>query len=435
LAQGPCSSWVQVPTLNPGLEQNGFIDADAGDGPVFALLRSTDTAGSGAIPTYHMLGRDGSGWTDLGEPDQNSGPGIPVWHAVAVAPDGSIWVGGHMQPEPFATAEPAVSMYDPGSGIWSTPENIHLMAQTGDPFGDRGGTISAMDIAPDGTLFAVGNGTGFGGTGNDGSVPLFLVHDGSGWTEIADPNFDWPGGGVGAGISLNDVIALSSDDVWAVGRHPAGDGVGAGGLLMHWDGSSLSLVVDPRVGNTLFIDRELGGIDAAGPDDIWVVGDGSAAGGPTATLAHYDGSTWSLAASPYPSVDALDHVVIAQDGSIWSTGVFADSLEAYFDGSGWSLQAFAPEPQVRVQAMVRDGDGVLWAFGDINFADSYAQALDCASSSCPADFNDDGTLDFFDVLEFLSLFTAQSPAADINADGEFDFFDVLGFLDLFAAGC
>ncbi|RMH11944.1 MAG: hypothetical protein D6695_08030, partial [Planctomycetota bacterium] len=46
-----------------------------------------------------------------------------------------------------------------------------------------------------------------------------------------------------------------------------------------------------------------------------------------------------------------------------------------------------------------------------------------------------GTLDFFDVLGFLSLFTAQDPAADITDDGEFNFFDVLGFLDLFSAGC
>ncbi|HHN78643.1 MAG TPA: hypothetical protein ENK11_08240 [Phycisphaerales bacterium] len=434
VAQGPCGSWEQVATPNPGLERNGFIDADADGGPVFALLRSTDQPGSAAPATYHMLRRDTGGWTDLGEPDRNAGPGIPVWLASAAAPDGRVWVGGKMQPDPFALSEPAVSVLDPDTGVWSTPENIPLMAQTGDPFADRGGTITAMDAAPDGTLFAVGNATGFGGAG-DVTVPMFLMNDGGGWIEVADPAFDWPGGGVGAGIAMNDVLALAPDDVWAVGRHPAGDGIGAGGLLIHWDGSSLSLVEDPRVGGVLFIDRELGGIDATGPDDIWAVGDGSAAGGPTVTLAHFDGSDWTLAPSPYPTVDALDHVVMASDGSTWTTGVFADAQEAYMDGSGWTLQPFAPVPQTRIQAMARDADGVLWAFGDVAPADSYAQSLDCTSPHCPADLNGDGVLDLNDIQAFVDGFLTQDPIADLNGDGVLDLTDVNLFVTAFLNGC
>lgn len=58
-----------------------------------------------------------------------------------------------------------------------------------------------------------------------------------------------------------------------------------------------------------------------------------------------------------------------------------------------------------------------------------------AEDPCPADFNDDGTLDFFDVQNFLGAFASQNDAADINDDGSFDFFDVQTFLGLFAAGC
>ncbi len=54
---------------------------------------------------------------------------------------------------------------------------------------------------------------------------------------------------------------------------------------------------------------------------------------------------------------------------------------------------------------------------------------------CVADFNDDGTLDFFDVQNFLAAFAAHTATADINDDGTFDFFDVQNFLALFAAGC
>ncbi|MCL4220101.1 MAG: S8 family serine peptidase [Phycisphaerales bacterium] len=54
---------------------------------------------------------------------------------------------------------------------------------------------------------------------------------------------------------------------------------------------------------------------------------------------------------------------------------------------------------------------------------------------CPADFNNDNTLDFFDVQAFLAAFSAQQPAADFNHDSAFNFFDVQAFLQAFANGC
>ncbi len=56
-------------------------------------------------------------------------------------------------------------------------------------------------------------------------------------------------------------------------------------------------------------------------------------------------------------------------------------------------------------------------------------------ASCPADFNGDGLLDFFDLAAFLSAFSAQDPSADFNNDGMFDFFDVSMYLNLFSSGC
>ena len=47
-----------------------------------------------------------------------------------------------------------------------------------------------------------------------------------------------------------------------------------------------------------------------------------------------------------------------------------------------------------------------------------------------------GTLDFSDVLAFLSAFSAGDPAADLAAPtGVFDFSDVIAFLGAFGAGC
>jgi len=57
------------------------------------------------------------------------------------------------------------------------------------------------------------------------------------------------------------------------------------------------------------------------------------------------------------------------------------------------------------------------------------------AASCPADINNDGTLNFFDVSAFLSAFAANDPIADINNDAQFNFFDVSDFLSDFATGC
>lgn len=57
------------------------------------------------------------------------------------------------------------------------------------------------------------------------------------------------------------------------------------------------------------------------------------------------------------------------------------------------------------------------------------------ASTCEADRNSDGMLNFFDVLDFLSDFTAFDPSADINGDSQFNFFDVQLYLAAFAVGC
>ncbi|MDX2148340.1 MAG: M12 family metallo-peptidase [Planctomycetota bacterium] len=55
--------------------------------------------------------------------------------------------------------------------------------------------------------------------------------------------------------------------------------------------------------------------------------------------------------------------------------------------------------------------------------------------NCPADFNDDGQVDFFDYLDFASAYSNEEPSADFNADGQVDFFDYLDFAAAFDTPC
>ena len=54
---------------------------------------------------------------------------------------------------------------------------------------------------------------------------------------------------------------------------------------------------------------------------------------------------------------------------------------------------------------------------------------------CPADFNMDRTVDFFDYLDFVQAFADEDPSADVNDDGQVDFFDYLDFVAAFGMGC
>ena len=54
---------------------------------------------------------------------------------------------------------------------------------------------------------------------------------------------------------------------------------------------------------------------------------------------------------------------------------------------------------------------------------------------CAADLNDDGSLDFFDLQQFLNWYVAGDLRADLAQDGVLDFFDLQAFLNAYAGGC
>ncbi len=54
---------------------------------------------------------------------------------------------------------------------------------------------------------------------------------------------------------------------------------------------------------------------------------------------------------------------------------------------------------------------------------------------CTADFNNDGSLNFFDISAFITAFESRDPTTDLNADGRWNYFDISTFLTLFTQGC
>ncbi|MEM9374165.1 MAG: GC-type dockerin domain-anchored protein [Planctomycetota bacterium] len=64
-----------------------------------------------------------------------------------------------------------------------------------------------------------------------------------------------------------------------------------------------------------------------------------------------------------------------------------------------------------------------------------AFSLILGDAPCVADFDMNGTLNFFDVSAFIAAFVAMDPAADIDGNGIWNFFDVSDYIGLFQAGC
>ncbi len=85
-----------------------------------------------------------------------------------------------------------------------------------------------------------------------------------------------------------------------------------------------------------------------------------------------------------------------------------------------------PQAQITIQ----------WANGDVNvFPVVLPGRYAIRALACPADLTLDGTLNFFDISEFLTLFADGHPQGDVTGDGAYNFFDISGFLQAYADGC
>jgi hypothetical protein len=132
-----------------------------------------------------------------------------------------------------------------------------------------------------------------------------------------------------------------------------------------------------------------------------------------------------------PNADSMPVEVSNDDGATWTQLELVSENLNRWERRAFNLADFVtPTDAIRVRFRARDASD-----GSIVEAGVDDLAIEIRGCPCaPADLNCDGTLDFFDVQEFLELFAAHDPAADLNNDGAFNFFDVQEYLELFANG-
>jgi IgA peptidase M64 len=149
-------------------------------------------------------------------------------------------------------------------------------------------------------------------------------------------------------------------------------------------------------------------------------------GTPDGSVIDRDGNVWVTPMQP------LNHNLLVywylddvfQIGLFGQNSVDIASLGLDDQSHELRVEVIDETPWVRKQ-LIRD-----------NFmTESRIYTIEASSSVCVADLNGDGSLNFLDVSQYLTLFGQQDPIADMNDDGSWNFLDVSGFLGLYSAGC
>jgi FG-GAP-like repeat len=194
--------------------------------------------------------------------------------------------------------------------------------------------------------------------------------DGTAWSVVTSPNVGRKDN------SLTDVVALGSDDIWAVGYSHGTNRVSPATLAEHWDGASWVVVTTMDASNRPNL---LVSVAGAASNDVWAVGSYDTRQGVRQTLAeHFDGTEWTISPTPNTgALSALTAVAVASADSVWAIGYALvddayQTLVEHWDGTDWTVM---PSPTASGNnVLVRMGltsDSDLWAVGyaEMPFAD------------------------------------------------------------------
>lgn len=113
------------------------------------------------------------------------------------------------------------------------------------------------------------------------------------------------------------------------------------------------------------------------------------------------------------------------DGNGFGTMMWPIPHDAALDGLTWYMQWVVTDPNA--------AGGV--AYTPVAEITTFCTMTGVCVSFCPADMNNDGVLNFFDISAFLQAFNAGDLSADFSNDGVFNFFDISAFLVEFSQGC
>jgi hypothetical protein len=348
---GSTCVWTDIPSPDTGAPHNAFYGVTALSANNVWAVGAYDVFGTGG-PKQLIAHWNGMSWNQIATP---SLPSSDLRAISAVGPS-DIWAVGGKGGEALiehwnGSSWSVVSQPNPGTfnrffGVaavsgqdaWAVGQfNSSGLAQTlVQRWNGSSWSIVPSPNVPNqhnqlNAITAVPGSSELWAVGSAGPSQVILRWNGAQWSLAPSPN-------PGINPNLTGVVALSPNDVWAVGFTSSGSGV-VETLIEHWDGSTWSVVPSPNPSATY---NHLMGVAAAGPNDVWAVGDYNGPGGRTLML-HWDGAAWSHVPGddkgPQSLPFSLNAVDAVANGDVWSVGTNSHSLAEHWNGASWTQVA------------------------------------------------------------------------------------------------
>lgn len=422
-AEPSACGWDPVGSAAP---MNGSILAtaifeDVGTPTLFAVGLFSDAWGT---PARGIARWDGAAWTGGGDTLINDVRDVINWNQTIVAGGNFAWID--------SLRVDRVACWD--GQTWSP---------LGDGFDDVVNAFAVFDDGTGPTLYAAG---AFRFSG-DREIRNIASWSGVRWEPV--------GGGTDFAVFTLGVFDLGDGPaLYAGGRFTQAGGQPARSIAK-WDGQSWSPLGDGQGGwvNAMEVFD-----DGSGPA-LYAAGLRAAVGQPVTPLSRWDGASWTEVTNlRFAMPDFVQYPVRAlrtfDDGTgpaLYIGGQFtrvnneiANALVRW-DGLGWEPVGdgvTGPNPSRTVETLrVHDlgaGPGLYVGGHFVRAGGRMAQNLarwENWAVTCPADMMADCRLDFFDLYAFTLAFAAQEPSADFNRDGTANFFDFSEFVGAFNAGC
>jgi hypothetical protein len=321
-------AWVITPTVNPSPLKEAFSNQ-------FNAVSARTSTDAWAVGNFLgpndddgqvMLAEhwNGTAWSQV--PTPNVVRFDEKLNAVSAATANDVWAVGSIRRTSFAHTDPLTAHWD-GTSWTIVPTPFTTGGSKSALFGvaNRGG----------GNVWAVGRGE----TGH----ALVTHWDGSAWTAVPTPDPAAPAGSTFASSMLTAVSARAANDIWAVGNFTTVKGTNSSTftLTMHWNGSAWTIVPSPNpaVSTPTGANQSLNGVVEIAPNDVWAVGGTSDLTGfqPARPIAmHWNGTAWSLASLSNLGNGGLASVTASSPTSVWATGLVGTASVLHWNGTSWT---------------------------------------------------------------------------------------------------
>jgi hypothetical protein len=347
----PNCTWTLVPIQNPSTSTNIYASTAIAPKDVWMVGSFINHGSSGPFLQTLTEQWNGTAWNVV--PSPNPGTDYNALLGVARIPGGGLWAVGYTNGP--GTDQTLIERWDGKS--WQVVPSPNVGSDVNSLYGVV--ALSATDA------WAVGSYTS---AAQPYPQEVLIEHwDGTQWSVVqgANPSPTWN--------DLASIAASSATDVWAVGfQRPEFGGQSTATLIEHWNGTQWSIVKSPSPGS---YSNGLSSISIVSATSIWAVGGSSNVSSPTQTLTeHWDGTRWSVVASPDPdsAVDVLNSVVALGANNVWAAGYdvgaknLGSTLVLHWDGKAWivSRSPNGGSNYDMLEAVARvPGTGQVWAAG------------------------------------------------------------------------